>query len=62
MSFAVSQNKETGMSRGFGFVQFGSREAYTAAISQSEHVLDKYKVLSLSVTWLFSYGISKYMM
>ncbi|XP_064602234.1 SRA stem-loop-interacting RNA-binding protein, mitochondrial-like [Liolophura sinensis] len=42
---SVLFNKETGMSRGYGFVQFGSREAYTAAISQNEHVLDNYKIL-----------------
>lgn len=33
-------NKSTGMSRGFGFVQFGNRNSFDNAISKSTHFLE----------------------
>jgi len=37
---SVVFDKNTGMSRGYGFVSFGSREAYEAATNQKIHSLD----------------------
>lgn len=36
----VLYNRQTGLSRGFGFIQFANREGYNAVISQESHVLE----------------------
>ncbi|GAB1602088.1 SRA stem-loop-interacting RNA-binding protein, mitochondrial-like [Argonauta hians] len=49
-SSSVLFNRKTGMSRGFGFVQFNSNEAYNAAISQESHQLDNANIIVASET------------
>lgn len=36
----VLYNNDTGLSRGFGYVDFNKREAFEAAMSQPQHVLE----------------------
>lgn len=33
-------DRSTGMSKGFGFINFGNREAYNSALSKSTHLLE----------------------
>ncbi|CAI9737363.1 stem-loop-interacting RNA-binding, mitochondrial-like [Octopus vulgaris] len=46
----VMFNRRTGMSRGFGFVQFASKDGYNAAISQESHSLDNTNLIVASET------------
>lgn len=36
----VLYNNDTGLSRGFGYVDFNKREAFEAVISQPQHILE----------------------
>ena len=36
----VLYNNDTGLSRGFGYVDFNKREAFEAAMSQPQHILE----------------------
>lgn len=36
----ILYNNETGLSRGFGYVDFNKREAYEAVMSQPQHILE----------------------
>ena len=36
----VLYNNDTGLSRGFGYVDFNKREAFETAISQPQHILE----------------------
>lgn len=33
-------DKSTGLSRGFGFIQFGNRNSFDAAINKATHILE----------------------
>ncbi|XP_064622846.1 SRA stem-loop-interacting RNA-binding protein, mitochondrial-like [Lineus longissimus] len=44
-------NKETGMSRGFGFVEFSQRQSIDAVLSQSSHVLEGNKLIVSNNTY-----------
>ena len=49
--FMSFQNKDSGLSRGFGFAVFRSREGLNTALAQSSHYLEGNKVGASSLTW-----------
>lgn len=40
----MGQDNKTGLSKGYGFVEFLNKDGYTAAVSQDYHLLEKNKV------------------
>lgn len=44
----IIYNKTNGMSKGYGFVTFSTREAYTAAFSKPNHLLEG-RVLTIEI-------------
>ncbi|CAN7997528.1 unnamed protein product, partial [Ixodes hexagonus] len=48
-------NKETGMSKGFGFVVFGNRDGFMNATKQQQHTFEGTTV-SLAVTLVFFFS------
>ncbi|KAL8589852.1 hypothetical protein ACOMHN_020855 [Nucella lapillus] len=43
-SAAVVFNPQTGLSKGYGFVEFASKEGYSSAVAQDHHVLENSKL------------------
>ncbi|XP_076441952.1 SRA stem-loop-interacting RNA-binding protein, mitochondrial-like [Babylonia areolata] len=43
-SATVVFNTKSGLSKGYGFVEFAKKEGYTSAISQDHHVLENSKL------------------
>ncbi|PVD26609.1 hypothetical protein C0Q70_14286 [Pomacea canaliculata] len=43
-SSSVVFDNKTGLSKGYGFVEFLNKDGYTAAVSQDHHLLEKNKL------------------
>ncbi|KAK7104203.1 SRA stem-loop-interacting RNA-binding protein, mitochondrial-like [Littorina saxatilis] len=43
-SASVVFNQETGMSKGYGFVEFAQKDGYSSAVAQDHHVLEGSKL------------------
>eukprot|EP00745_Piridium_sociabile_P040504 TRINITY_DN7799_c0_g1_i1.p3 TRINITY_DN7799_c0_g1~~TRINITY_DN7799_c0_g1_i1.p3 ORF type:complete len:106 (-),score=12.64 TRINITY_DN7799_c0_g1_i1:327-644(-) len=43
-SASVVFNSKTGLSKGYGFVEFSNKDGYTSAVSQDHHLLENSKL------------------
>ena len=43
----IFQSNQTGMSKGYGFVEYVNKDGYSSAVSQDHHVLENSKVWQL---------------